>query len=644
MQPSPSSRLASALALGALGALVCALWLWPTRGADERALARVPILPISPHDEEAGELVELERAPARAPTGELRAQQERATELDSPADVPAELRSCWFRLSDADTARPIVGALACTQARPLGPWQKEELELERRSQTSTSEGLLEVRSSEAQVATVRIDAQGYGSVVVRVEPGFERRQEARPLELVRSAALVLRAVDEFDRPLARLRFELLAQRSSLAQPDSSDWLLAKGEWRAYSDESGVAVFEALPARAALALCSRGRLGEMPRYPGHLWLEPGERRELTWRIPSPATLEGRLLDQHGRPVADREIWLTREALNVSPGRERLYLRAFSSDPARLFARAKSDGSGAWRFEGVRAGSWWIGPGALQDADASEVAPVAQRLEVQGSASGILLRASRGLFVAGHVQLPDGTPVERGQIEADSALGVTGCSIAAGRFRLGPLEPGPHSLRAQGWFLHAPGEMGHTPSERVEAQPGGGELTLVLGVGAALQGVCLDAQSRRPIASEVTLSCAQLGTSATCVSTWGPSGFLLRGLLPGTYELFARSSSGLAGSAQGLRVERGRTLEGVVVVLSEGARLWLGYSGPAARARFELSRDGRPLLTTSLRSGERELQIVPAGVVSVRAFADERRVGARELRLAPGQEGEAVFLLD
>ena len=134
-------------------------------------------------------------------------------------------------------------------------------------------------------------------------------------------------------------------------------------------------------------------------------------------PRGAVLHGRVLDQGERPVAHRVLWLLRGTVTEKqqPGATSYYLQ--SADEGNLIASTESDGEGRFRFENVPATSLWLGPSPVRKssdpADENDVAPIAVAVEVSTGANDheCILKPSRGVFIRGVVQKPDGTPAGR-----------------------------------------------------------------------------------------------------------------------------------------------------------------------------------------------------------------------------------------
>jgi len=53
--------------------------------------------------------------------------------------------------------------------------------------------------------------------------------------------------------------------------------------------------------------------------------------------------------------------------------------------------------------------------------------------------------------------------------------------------------------------------------------------------------------------------------------GPKSFLLEGLAPGVYDIYARTNSGLAGRVRGVRIRPGETVRDLAIPLSCGGRV-------------------------------------------------------------------------
>lgn len=168
----------------------------------------------------------------------------------------------------------------------------------------------------------------------------------------------------------------------------------------------------------------------------------------------AVSEPQVLRVTGSGVEGIEIRLSREAAGTITGRVLgLSPEAFS----RVEVAARYDGTydssssrldeqGRYRLSGLRSGTWQVtatqanGPGASGEV----------RLEPGGEAV-LDLQFPEGLLFSGRISL-GGAPLRGAQIAASSAASVARArSDSAGRFSLGPLKEGPHSvfILSEGW---------------------------------------------------------------------------------------------------------------------------------------------------------------------------------------------------
>lgn len=216
-------------------------------------------------------------------------------------------------------------------------------------------------------------------------------------------------------------------------------------------------------------------------------------------PRGAVLHGRVLDQGERPVAHRVLWLLRGTVTEKqqPGATSYYLQ--SADEGNLIASTESDGEGRFRFENVPATSLWLGPSPVRKssdpADENDVAPIAVAVEVSTEANDheCILKASRGVFIRGVVQKPDGTPAGRRYVSGfgvESPGILTTLSDDRGAFVLGPLGPG-------GLYLNAIGKPDLIDASSGPFDAGSIDIELKLGAGTRIAGRVVDAEGR-PVA--------------------------------------------------------------------------------------------------------------------------------------------------
>jgi hypothetical protein len=217
----------------------------------------------------------------------------------------------------------------------------------------------------------------------------------------------------------------------------------------------------------------------------------------------AVLRGRALDQFERPVAHRALWLLRGTIaeEQQPGAATCYLQ--NADQGNLITSAETDGEGRFRFDGVPTGRFWLGPAPVREysdpPNENDVAPLAVALEIPAGAKEheCSLKASRGLFIRGVVQKPDGSPagkryVSGFSVETPGILATS--SDDRGVFVLGPL--GPWKL-----YFNAIGRPDFIDASAGPFDAGSVGIELKLEAGTRIAGRVVDAEGRAVAGAQV-----------------------------------------------------------------------------------------------------------------------------------------------
>jgi hypothetical protein len=211
-----------------------------------------------------------------------------------------------------------------------------------------------------------------------------------------------------------------------------------------ADESGTALLANLPPRAGLYLSASRQREVLRAEPTSFAMEPGEVRELTWRIGSGCRVFGTVKAIDGNPVNGQEIWL-------HPRGQRVVGAMFFEPHDRAELKTvRCDEKDEFEFTDVSPGSWFVGPAAVRGQnDAWQdglAASLAQNIEVLEGQSELRvdIALTRDLAIRGRVEYPDGT-VPPGRILVSGVHIETNAMILAnseadGSFVLGPLAPG------------------------------------------------------------------------------------------------------------------------------------------------------------------------------------------------------------
>jgi hypothetical protein len=355
------------------------------------------------------------------------------------------------------------------------------------------------------------------------------------------------------------------------------------------------------------------------------------------------LHGRVLDQYEGPVAHQELWLLRgtSAERQQPGVDACYLQ--SGDKASLVASTETDSEGQFRFDGVPTGRYWLGPASVREysdpPNENDVASLAMVMEIPTGAKEheCSFKASRGLFIRGVVQRPDGTPagnryVSGFGVESPGILGTS--SDDRGAFVLGPLAPGK-------LYLNAIGRPDFIDASSGPFDAGTVDVELKLEAGTRIAGRVIDAEDH-PVAGAQIANLWSFDQSSAGSPFRGldcdKDGRFDGPLDPWEDDFFIAAYSG------------DRTLAGIVEVAKEGSTDLLIRMKPSVRVHGRLaSKDlGRNVTWTntywSLEPGAHRLAqclsrkgefdvMLPAGSYSWFAYGGDVLSRKGEVSLSP-----------
>ncbi len=273
--------------------------------------------------------------------------------------------------------------------------------------------------------------------VIALEPAGELQiQVLEGLNPVPGIEVVARAAAE---DLVRLRYH-------------ESWLCREEfEWSGTTNEQGWCLLSNLAAQVPLHLALDG--SGLQRIEEPLVLSPGEERKLALVLDPPVELRGRISDQHGEPIADKEVWLCE--------RTERPLERWGCAFGPFVQSAVTDTAGFFSFARVYEGVYWIGPspacppllpGFGGSSNAQRVVPKVFLAEVgAGESKELELQVDRELFLRGvvieehHWKMPGVTVSARSMEFEDVEEEAT--TDEHGRFEIGPLESGMYELRAR-----------------------------------------------------------------------------------------------------------------------------------------------------------------------------------------------------
>ena len=389
--------------------------------------------------------------------GETRTPEPRIPEPRTLKPGPREDPGAPFhgRLIDAQSGAPVAGAELRIRTPPTlvgDPWAAWSAPGAAPT-TTDAEGRFVLSRPRGGASTAQVEAVGYGPATFQLDGFPAGPDRPRVVRLAREASLALTVRTAEGRGgglVARLTAapeSLAADAGSLAA-DAGAPVGPGMEWVQAVGLGGRCRLDHLPAGAPLAL--RIHRGDLPVWvrPRPIVLQPGEERALPIDLLPGATLTGTLRRLDGTPLAGQEIWLA-PATSRGPS-----LMSTPGVLASVTARASTDPGGAFTFEDVAAGDWWVGPAPAIEwrndlTPRTSPAPQGHWVHLPPGAGTVdlALTAHCGIFLEGIVRAGDGAPLPFARLSVRPLGNAEGVGVGAGpdgRFRAGPLVPGAHEL--------------------------------------------------------------------------------------------------------------------------------------------------------------------------------------------------------
>jgi len=378
-----------------------------------------------------------------------------------------------------------------------------------------------------------------------------------------------------------------------------------------------------------------------RLPG-LRVEPGVTRFVSIELQKGVTISGRVVDEDGEGIAKAFVGYRHDfdSFGYSNG-------------------ARTDEEGTFVLSGLAPGELAV----FSDAAGYRRCEVEVGEQLDGAVvGGVVLRAPRGLALAGSVRWPDGRPVEGATVvvknEDGSNEGVLRTN-EEGQFELAGLGDESYAVEAS---ARRDGSRWRAWRDGLRAPQHG--LTLTLGEGASIAGRVVDAKGEPIDAFRVSMASVEEGSIDGWDTTTGRSfrdkdgEFLLRGLGPGAWRMTV-DAEGYGATDVAVRLPGAADVQVVLLPAARIGGLVLAPDGtPVAHARILLGvREARTRVMTLVDTGgpvfagadgRFELPDVTPGTYEVRASLDTHvdspsvpvRVHAGEvreglvLRLRPG----------
>jgi hypothetical protein len=225
-----------------------------------------------------------------------------ADEFDPVHFVKVETCELWVKAVDETDHHPLEGVelgLNRFDIAGLPPFPKA---------TTAGDGIVALQIPTGRRLRIAATAPDYSPTVFTVRKDTETTREA-PVEIAlgRAASLDGTLLDAADRPVVGAvvtsRFAYVVQFET--DQDARAWALnmPRNGDSTSSDAAGKFHFDSLPADFKLLLHVDNLPGvERSAESLVLWLEPGEHRELVWRVHSPPSIQGQVVDGGGRVVA------------------------------------------------------------------------------------------------------------------------------------------------------------------------------------------------------------------------------------------------------------------------------------------------------------------------------------------------------
>jgi len=539
------------------------------------------------------------------------------------------------RVVDRETNAPIPNARV---GRSQG-WSKI---LDADEQLTDADGRFRVTGRSWSQPVVNVIKTGYEVACVKLFKGHEDAAKPYEIELSLVASARVTVLDQLGAPIPDVSASLFTATYNFGRPDGMALIHAgwtdDAHFRAKTDANGVAVITDLPTRKKLeGVVHRGR-EEILKAPEKITLEPGELRELVWRLGAGGRIEGVALELDGRPAAGIPIGL--QATNMP---RNTYFRSVGAQ----LELATTDAEGRFVFADVPPGTYLVGPAPKKftrerTVEADEIAPLGQLVVVRTDAEPTLVtvRLHRGLAIRGRVLTPTGEPAQRALIRGsaadDSSFANENMNDPEGRFVLGPLEAGEYRLIAT-----STGE--YVESESVVVRTGDVDVVLQLRRGGAVRGIVVDASTGIACSADMLVNPRDPTTwSMRSERSRDDGSFEIDGLAPGTYDVAASTEDGRIGLASGLRVEAGASGEEVRIAVTAGAKVRVRYVGPWRVAGISVLVGESPVVGDGMEKGTERTFNTPAGsvVVRVRHHAEKKEFDL-PLVLKVGETRDLVF---
>jgi protocatechuate 3,4-dioxygenase beta subunit len=348
-----------------------------------------------------------------------------------------------------------------------------------------------------------------------------------------------------------------------------------------------------------------------------------------RLTRPRSLEGRVKDRQGEPVARARLYFSE-----SPG------TPLGGGWDRRPAQATTDPEGRFVLSGLKPGTAYVT--AIASGYRTRAAQAVQIPE-EGQAPALEITLEPGTFLEGVVQDSRGNPIPEARVHIQGAAPhfFTNIVVADGQghYEISDLEPGSFEVQAS---LH------NGPSARVvrEIRPGRNRLDFKLSDGTEISGRIVDSQGSPVPGAEISLRAvfregetAMFRQDAQVVSSTDGS-FVIQSVSDGEYRL-SGTRPGFAPAAIPRIQVSGAPVSGLELQLGPGAAIRGRVLGlePATASRVRVrahSADGETFRMGVVDpSGSYRIEDVPPGEWNLVAHLGGNMVTAKA-ELHPGEQ--------
>lgn len=398
-------------------------------------------------------------------------------------------------------------------------------------------------------------------------------------------------------------------RESTRDPDANEFL-----------------FEGVPAEIDVDLHATYGDHDDRQESQSLCLEPGERREIEWRLGSRASLAGRIVDETGEPVAGALLGMNKF---------RMYFLE-SGGGVRT-----SDANGEFELDDLDAGLCVVGVGSPDPRHAN--GSFACTLAPGESRRGVVIELARAAPLIVRARLADGTiptsvnasaaaPADHFTVRRPRANGADG-TVTIDAVPLGEVDVEVYASTGDS-----------EASGHVRFRHDGEHECVVDCVALASLRGSVELASGKPVNSTVQVSLIRRGVSLQDElfrhgAETKSNEFEIKATRAGEFDVVASTPDGLVGVLPSISLAAGEQREGVVVRLEPGATLRLRTPSLDDRATpslrtFDLLdlrvlRDGACVARVSVAPGRPCELTVPPGRLTVEVWSSGARVASREV---------------